>query len=103
MTAQEIQEKLAVHHAELRQMGIASLSLFGSTARGEADEMSDIDLLVEFDRVVGLFHFFRVQHRLEEILGVFKVDLIQRGAIHPMLREHILSETIHVDSLAADG
>ena len=96
MTTQEIQEKLAFHREELRQMGIASLSLFGSTARGEANEMSDIDLLIEFDRAVGLFHFFSVQHRLEEMLGVPKVDLIQRGAVHPMLREHILSETIHV-------
>ena len=96
MTTQEIQTKLTDHHEELRQMSIASLALFGSTARGEADESSDIDLLVEFDRVVGLFHFFKVQHRLEEILEVSKVDLIQRGAVHPMLRDHILSETIHV-------
>ncbi|ETW92808.1 MAG: hypothetical protein ETSY1_42015 [Candidatus Entotheonella factor] len=96
MTPQDIRQKLTVHEEELRQMGIASLALFGSTARGEANEASDIDLLVEFDRTVGFFHFFRVQHRLEEILGVFKVDLIQQGAVHPMLRERILSEMIHV-------
>ena len=96
MTVQEIQQKLVVYEGELRQMGIVSLALFGSTARGEAGEASDIDMLVEFDRTVGLFHFFSVQHRLEEILGVFKVDLIQRSAVHPMLRERILSELIHV-------
>lgn len=77
-------------------MGVVSLALFGSTARGEVSETSDIDLLVEFDRAVGLFHFFRLQHRLEEILGITKVDLIQRGAVHPMLQKRILSETIHV-------
>jgi len=43
---------------------VRSLELFGSVARGEAGPNSDVDLLVEFDRPVGLFHFFRVQRRL---------------------------------------
>jgi hypothetical protein len=45
---------------------------------------------------VGLFHLFEVQHRLEEIIGVQKADLIQKGAIHTALREHILSEAVNV-------
>ncbi len=58
--------------------------------------MSDVDLLVEFDRPVGLFDYFRVQHRLEEMLGVDKVDLIQPGALHPALKNRILAEAEHV-------
>ena len=77
-------------------MGVTSLALFGSAARNESSIESDVDFLVEFDRPVGLFHFFSVQHRLEEILGVRKVDLVQRGALHPALREHILAEAIDV-------
>ena len=73
----ELVDKLKAHRDELRRMGVASLTLFGSAAREEINEESDIDLLVEFDRVVGVFHFFRVQHFLEEILGVPKVDLVQ--------------------------
>ena len=96
MTKQDLINKLAVHKAELRQMGIVSLALFGSTVRNEAHERSDVDLLVEFDRAVGLFHFFTVQHRLEEILGVPKVDLVQKGAVHPALRQRIFAEAIDV-------
>jgi predicted nucleotidyltransferase len=70
--------------------------VFGSVARDESTQKSDIDLLVEFDRVVGLFQLFEIQHRLEEIIGVPKVDLIQMGAIHPALRERILSEAVNV-------
>lgn len=87
---------LKAHLAELRAMGVASLALFGSVARNEARSDSDVDLLVEFDRPVGLFHFFRVQHMLEGILGVQRVDLVERGQEHPALRERILGEAVNV-------
>ena len=88
---------LRKHKNELRSKGVASLALFGSTARDEAQEDSDVDLLVEFDRSVGLFDVFRLQHRLEELLGVSKVDLLQRGAEHPALRDAIREEAINVN------
>ena len=96
MTKTELEKKLAAHREELKQMGVVSLAVFGSVVRNESTPQSDIDLLVEFDRDIGLFHLFEIQHRLEEIIGVQKVDLIQRGAIHPALREHILSEAVNV-------
>ena len=96
MTKKELEKKLAPHRQELKERGIVSLAVFGSVARNESTPKSDIDLLVEFDRDVGLFRLFEIQHRLEEIIGVQKVDLIQRGAIHPALREHILSEAVNV-------
>jgi predicted nucleotidyltransferase len=49
--------------------------------------------LVEFDGPVGLFHFFRVQRRLEEILGS-RVDMVMRDAVKPQLRHRIFSEAI---------
>lgn len=96
MTRGEVVDKLTAHRDELRQMGVASLTLFGSAAREETSEESDIDLLVEFDRAVGVFHFFKVQHRLEEILGVAKVDLVQKGAVHSSLRDSVLKEAFDV-------
>ena len=57
-------------------MGVVSLAVFGSVARNESTQQSDIDLLVDFDSDVGLFHLFKIQHRLEEIIGVPKIDLI---------------------------
>lgn len=96
MTKKELEKKLAAHRWELKEMGVASLAVFGSVARDESTAQSDIDLLVEFDRDVGLFHLFEIQHRLEEIIGVPRIDLIQMGAIHPALRNKILAEAVYV-------
>ena len=96
MTKKELEKKFAAHRHELRKMGVVSLAVFGSVARHESTLQSDIDLLVDFDRDVSLFQLFEIQHRLEEIIGVSKVDLIQKGAIHPALREKILSEAVNV-------
>ena len=96
LTKQELEKKLVAHRHELRKMGVISLAVFGSVARNETTQQSNIDLLVDFDRDVGLFHLFEIQHRLEEILGVPKVDLIQKGAIHPALQKQILSEAVNV-------
>jgi len=96
LTKKELENKLSAHRHELKKMGVASLAVFGSVARDEANQQSDIDLLVDFDREVGLFHLFEIQHKLEDIIGVPKIDLIQRGAIHPALRDRILSEAVNV-------
>jgi predicted nucleotidyltransferase len=77
-------------------VGVVSLAVFGSIVRNESAQRSDIDLLVDLDRDVGLFDLFEIQQRLEEIISVPKVDLIQKGAIHPALREQILSEAVKV-------
>ena len=96
MERQEIMLKLKGHLNELKKLGVKSLSLFGSVARDEALESSDVDLLVEFDRSVGLFDFFRLQHRIEEMLGVQRVDLLMPSAVKPALRDNILREAIRV-------
>lgn len=96
MNRQQIAAILAAHAAELRARGVVSLALFGSAARSQAGPASDIDLLVEFARPVGLFAFFSLQHWLEGILGVEKVDLVERGALHPALSKSVLDEAIHV-------
>jgi len=96
MNRQQVLDTLAAQADELRARGVASLALFGSAARDEAGLRSDIDLLVEFARPVGLFDFFRLQHWLEEILGVEKVDLVEKGALHPALSQRVLAEAIHV-------
>ncbi|MDP8238964.1 MAG: nucleotidyltransferase family protein [Candidatus Hatepunaea meridiana] len=87
---------LSNNQKQLEQMGVASLSLFGSVARNEASESSDIDLLVEFNRRVGLFHFIRVKQYLEDILGVNDVDLVMPDALIEELKENILKEAILV-------
>jgi predicted nucleotidyltransferase len=91
VTRDAVLSRLSEHRTELTGLGVRSLELFGSVARGDARPDSDVDLLVEFDRLIGLFHFARVQRRLEEILGQ-RVDLVMKDAVKPQLRGRILAE-----------
>jgi predicted nucleotidyltransferase len=93
MLRDEILSRLASHADELRAMGVISLGLFGSVARGEERPDSDVDLLVEIRRPAGYLALGRVQLRLEEILGR-PVDLVPLKALKPELAEGILAETI---------
>lgn len=72
---------------------IEKISLFGSYARGEENEKSDIDLLVEFAprSDIGLIGFIGIQEKFEEILGK-KVDLVTSDGVSPHLRDDILSQ-----------
>ena len=84
---------LRAHEPELRAMHVQSLHVFGSVARGDAHENSDVDLLVEFDRGVGLFHLAGVHLLLEDMLGR-KVDLVMRAALVPAFRDDVLREAV---------
>ena len=70
------------------------LALFGSVARDEADEQSDVDILVEVEPSIGL-DFVTLAERLESLLG-HKVDLVSRRGIKPLLWERIERELIDV-------
>ena len=94
MTRQEVLDKLEAKRNELQHMAVRSLSLFGSLARGEATDHSDVDLLVEFDRPIGLFQFIRVKQYLQNVLGVDRVDLVMLDALHEELRDDILRDAI---------
>ena len=94
MTREQALSILAAHTQKLREFGVASLSIFGSVARNEATEDSDVDILVEFSRPVGLFAFVRLRRRLQEILGR-GVDLVTPDALKAPLRERILKEAVH--------
>ena len=95
MEKNDLEQRLAQNADELCRMHVARLDAFGSVVRGEAGPDSDIDLLVEFDEPVDLFDFIAVQDRLSELLGS-KVDLVTRPALHPRLKDNILSEAVAV-------
>jgi predicted nucleotidyltransferase len=84
---------LKLRKRQLKKFGVRSISLFGSVARNQARKRSDVDLLVEFERTVGLFEFVRLKLYLEELLGR-KVDLVTPDALRKELRERILQEAI---------
>jgi hypothetical protein len=84
MKRDEVLAIIAAHREQLQGLGVKSLTLFGSVARDEARPDSDVDLLVEFNRDVGLFEFIELRLYLEDILGC-PVDLGTQYA----LREHL--------------
>jgi len=85
-------QTLQAHLPELRERyGVRSLSLFGSYLRGEQRKGSDLDVLVEFDRVPSLFEFIRLERYLSELLKI-KVDLVMKSSLKPAIGRHILEE-----------
>jgi len=70
---------------------VATISLFGSMARNEATEASDIDLLVSFSRPISLLQMVTLERELSDALGR-KVDLLTEASLSPYLRDHILKE-----------
>ena len=91
-------EALAILGAQmepLARFGVQRLALFGSVARDEARPDSDVDILVEFNRPVGLFTFLEVKEHLEQALGR-RVDLVTRAGLKRQLRDRILEEAIRV-------
>lgn len=82
--------------AELKQLGVESLYLFGSTARGEARDDSDIDLFFDHAKgALGLFGLMDVMERASRILGR-KADIMTRASIHPGLKGRIEESAIRV-------
>jgi len=77
----------------LEAFGVAEVSLFGSFARDEARDDSDVDLLVEFKRPIGMFEFVRLQRELGDRIGR-RVELVTRAALKPQLRDRILAEAV---------
>lgn len=85
----QYQSELAERHA------VRSLALFGSVARDEATAVSDVDVLVEFDRPVGLFELFALQDELQALLDC-PVDVGTVDSLKPRIREKVLEEAVYV-------
>jgi predicted nucleotidyltransferase len=80
---------LKQHEAELKQLGVERLYLFGSTARNEARDDSDIDLFFDHARgQLGVYELIDVKEMAQAILG-HPADIMTRGSLHPVLRKRI--------------
>jgi uncharacterized protein len=74
---------------------VETIDIFGSYARCEQTEKSDIDILVTFSEPIGVYRFIEVEKFLKKKLGL-KVDLVQKGALLPIIKDQILSETVQI-------
>jgi predicted nucleotidyltransferase len=95
MNRETVITALRAHESELRAAGVVRLSLFGSTARGEARPDSDIDLLAEFDnaRRLSLLDVIRIENQISDLLG-HAVDLIEEGTLKPRVRQSVDREAM---------
>ncbi len=90
----EVLRQVALYRPELEQMGVKSLRLFGSVARDEAREDSDLDFLVEFEDTPSLFELFEVRYFLEDLFKC-RVDLGMEQSLREHLREPALEDAIY--------
>lgn len=74
---------------------LSELGLFGSYARGDYNEGSDIDILVDFNGQVDAFQYIRLAHELEDLFQN-KIDLVSRGGIKPGYISFVEKNLIHV-------
>lgn len=95
MKRDEVIATLRAHEPELRAAGVVRLSLFGSAARNEARNDSDIDLLATFDDAqrLSLLDMIGIENRLADLLG-HAVDLIEEGTLKPRVQQNVSCEAV---------
>ena len=96
-TREQVLAKLSEEGNNIRRFGVRSLGLFGSAGRGENTSASDLDFLVEFDKI-SFDAYMDLKAYLENLFGC-PVDLVLTNTLKPRLREPILNETIHAPGL----
>ena len=92
MTIEEIKKKAI---PVFKQYGVVYAGIFGSVARGEDTIKSDIDLLVEIRKSIGIYEFIGFKQELEELLGK-KVDLVSKGAINKYIKPYIEKDLLKI-------
>jgi uncharacterized protein len=93
----EIKSIIASHKPEFAEKyGVVEIGVFGSVVRGDASIDSDIDVLVEFNKPIGLFGFIDLEMYLQELLDHEKVDLVQKSGLKKYIGIHVLQEVQYV-------
>jgi len=92
---EKIQRVLREHKEEIqRKYSLVILGVFGSVARGEHKKTSDVDILVEIERPIGL-KFFELWEKFEKLLGC-EVDLVRKKLLREEIKSEILREVIRI-------
>ena len=96
-TRSDIIDLLEQNREAMKDFGVRELGIFGSFAREEQTEKSDVDVLVDlkvetFDAYMDLLFY------LEDLFGL-KVDLVMKDTIKPLIRNRVLRETVYVAGL----
>ena len=96
MAFEKIKKTLLSHKQELdKRFHIKEIGIFGSYVRNEQKKESDVDILVEFKKPLGLLEFLDAQEFLEQLLKL-RVDLVTKKALKPYIGKHILEEVVYL-------
>jgi predicted nucleotidyltransferase len=96
MKKEEVLKKLKEVKPILEQnYGIIEIGLFGSYSRGDYTAESDIDILVEYSRVISLFKVVEIIEYLQSIFNK-KIDLVSKEDLKELLKPRVLSEALYV-------
>lgn len=93
VTLSQIQQKKADILRIARMYGADNVRVFGSVVHGTAGPDSDLDILVRFSEEASLIDHIALMQNLEDMLGI-KVDVVEEEALHPLIRDTVLSEGV---------
>lgn len=83
------------HQSVLREKyAVARIGIFGSVAKGFAGTTSDVDVVVEFSKPIGMFKFLELEEYLSELFGK-KADLVTKQSLKPLIKAEILNHTVY--------
>lgn len=93
---EEIQQQLRQRKELFRQKyRITEIGIFGSYARGEQTESSDVDVLVDYEQAPTLLKLVELRDDLSRLMGV-KVDVVTKKGLKPRIRDRVLAEVIYL-------
>jgi len=95
-TFEEIKEILSKSKPIIREKyKVKEMGIFGSYVRGEQNEASDVDILIDFEQAPSLLKFIELENYLSDTIGV-KVDLVMKRVLKPRIGKNILAEVIYL-------
>lgn len=93
---EDVQRELAAMKPDLKaEYHVAELGIFGSFARSEQTEESDLDVLVAFEQPISLFEIVRLENDISDRLGV-DVDLVTRNSLKPRVEASVDDDIVYV-------
>jgi len=92
---QQISLTIKQHGRELKNLGVSRIGLFGSYARGEETDKSDIDLIVQFETGKKNFHNYMEACNILESIFEQKVDIVTPESLSKYLRPNIEKEAVY--------
>jgi len=94
-TLDNIKETIGREKPELfEKYGVSKIGVFGSFVFGDYTKTSDIDILVEFSRPIGLFKFIELENYLTKRLHR-RVDLVSKDGLKPYIKKDILNSAVY--------